>query len=78
MLSKTRAAPIDCRVKVSSLGGDGALVIKVVIRGSSALEQTGVTGLISFVCPVIDVGLWESAGEGLEDMENCRSNKVLK
>ena len=32
-------------------------MIKVVIRGSSALEQTGVTGLISFLCPVFDVGL---------------------
>ena len=42
---------------MSSLSGDGALVIKVVIRGSSALEGTGVTGLISLVCPVFDVGL---------------------
>ena len=60
---------------MSSLGGDGALVIKVVIRGSSALERAGVTGLFSFVCPVFDVGLMERAGEGLEGMENFRSDK---
>ena len=50
------AAATKGEKEFSYRGPDGSLLIKVVIRGSSALEQTGVTGLISLVCPFFDVG----------------------
>ena len=55
-LSQSVAAATKGDKEFSYRGPDGALLIKVVIRSSSALEQTVVTGFISFLCPVFDVG----------------------